>query len=375
LSRAIEPAVAFYISGHGFGHATRQAAIIKALRTLVPTLPIVIRTSAPSWLFRSVSPEALTVLPGETDTGVAQIDGLHPDDRATIARALAFHAGIDQRVSAEAAILRQHQVRLVVADAPPLACLAAAKAGVEAVVCANFTWDWIYEEYGDVSSDVGPLVDAIQALYATAAAGWRLPMHGGFGTVPATTDIPFVARHRRTELTPAMVRERLGLPAGRPLALISFGGYGVRDLPLDRLDCLAAWGIVLTAGPSDMLPAIPDIIGLPEDRIYSQGLGYEDLVAAVDTIITKPGYGIISDCLAGGTAMLYTPRGRFREYGVLVREMPRYLRCRPLEMDDFLAGRWLEGLEKLAGQALPPEVPDLTGAEAAARLILDGVNS
>ena len=37
----------------------------------------------------------------------------------------------------------------------------------------------------------------------------------------------------------------------------------------------------------------------------------------------------VSDCIANGTALLYTSRGRFAEYDVLIREMPRYLRCRP----------------------------------------------
>ena len=30
--------------------------------------------------------------------------------------------------------------------------------------------------------------------------------------------------------------------------------------------------------------------------------------------MTKPGYGIISECVANGTAILYTSRGRFAEY-------------------------------------------------------------
>ena len=41
----------FYISGHGFGHASRQTEIISALRAIRPNLRIVVRTSAPRWLF------------------------------------------------------------------------------------------------------------------------------------------------------------------------------------------------------------------------------------------------------------------------------------------------------------------------------------
>ena len=40
------PGVAFYVSGHGFGHASRQIEIINALGAASPGTPILIRTSA-----------------------------------------------------------------------------------------------------------------------------------------------------------------------------------------------------------------------------------------------------------------------------------------------------------------------------------------
>jgi hypothetical protein len=64
------------------------------------------------------------------------------------------------------------------------------------------------------------------------------------------------------------------------------------------------------------------------------------VVAAVDVVVTKPGYGIISECVANDTALLYTDRGHFIEYGVLVREMPRYLRCAYLPQAEVLTGHW-----------------------------------
>ena len=75
-------------------------------------------------------------------------------------------------------------------------------------------------------------------------------------------------------------------------------------------------------------PALPrGVVYVNEGYLYESGLRYEDLVAAVDVVVTKPGYGIISECVANDTALLYTSRGDFVEYDVLVREMPRVLRC------------------------------------------------
>ena len=136
----------------------RQIAVINALHELAPTLPIVVRTAAPEWLFTRTTCGASLFLPGETDTGVVQIDSLRLDAAETVRRARAFLDRFDELAAREAAIIQAHDARLVIADAPPLACAAAAIAGVPAVVCANFTWDWIYREYSEQ-----PGVDGIVA--------------------------------------------------------------------------------------------------------------------------------------------------------------------------------------------------------------------
>lgn len=360
------PSVVFYVSGHGFGHAARQIEIINTLASVAPELTIAVRTGAPRWLFDRTVRATIDFQPARVDTGVVQIDSLRLDERETVARAAAFYATVDSRAAEEAALLRAQGARLVVSDAPPLACAAAHRAGLPSAVCSNFTWDWIYAGYPDAAS-IPALVPALRSAYARAAAGWRLPMHGGFETVAPVVDVPFVARHSRRTGDRAAVRRMLDLPLDRPLALVSFGGYGVHDLPLDRLDCVDRWGIVVTAPDVSAFPA--HLCRVPEPRLYGAGLRYEDLVAAVDVVITKPGYGIIADCVANGTAMLYTSRGRFAEYDVLVAEMPRFLRCRYVEMGALLAGEWKDALELLVASPPPPERPRTDGARVVAGLI------
>jgi hypothetical protein len=351
----------------------RQITIINALCDVAPQLRVMVRTTAPAWLFDRTVRRTIGRLPGETDTGVVQIDSLHPDERETIVRARAFQQQFTDLVAREAALLRAEGAGLVVADAPPLPCAAAADAGIPAVVCANFTWDWIYRDYRE-QPGVDELVAAIGENYARASAAWRMPVHGGFETIRDIVDIPLVARRSRARGDRRSLRARLGLPQERPLALVSFGGYGLRQLPLDRLDCLRDWGIVVSSPGEDSLALPAGVHNVREDAIYDSGLRYEDLVGAVDVVITKPGYGILSDCVANGAAMLYTPRGRFAEYEVMVREMPRLLRCRCLESDAFADGRWNEGLRELA--ALPPPVqPRIDGAEVAATMIAERLSA
>lgn len=365
-------AVFFYISGHGFGHAIRQIEIINSLLGAAGAdVRVVVRTDAPAWLFTRTLRRPCTLLPGAADTGVVQIDSLRLDEAETIRRAAAFYAALPQHVAREQELLTEHGARLVVADAPPLACAAAAAAGVPAVVCGNFTWDWIYGDYEAALPQAAEVVSMIRQCYRLADAGWRLPMHGGFAAIRRIVDVPFVARHPRRDRSRDDIRRALDLPVDRRLVLVSFGGYGVRDLALDRVDCTDGWDVVVTAAEPGS-PAVPARVhAVSGNSIYDNGLRYEDLVHAVDVVLTKPGYGILSDCLAGGTAMLYTSRGRFAEYDVFVRDMPRILRCRHLGVDDFRAGRWRDALDALAAQPAPPEQPPTNGADVVAALILD----
>jgi L-arabinokinase len=356
----------FYISEHGFGHASRQIEVINALGAAASGFDIVVRTSAAPRLFDRTVRVPIHILPGPCDPGVVQVDSLRLDERATIQQAATFYATIDQRAAGEADLLRRHGAAFVVADVPPLACAAAAAAGVPAVVLANFTWDWIYERYAEHMRGAPHLLPAIRSAYRRAAAAWRLPMHGGFETVGAIVDLPFIARHARHQ--PQPVRRMLGLPPG-PLVLVSFGGYGARGIVPARLDCLNAYGVVMTheGGPT---AAVPGVHAISEAAIYEHGLRYEDLVRAVDVVISKPGYGIISECVANDTALLYTARGRFAEYDVLVSELPRYLRCGYIDHEALFAGRWRGALDDLASAPAPSEQPATDGARVAAGMIL-----
>jgi hypothetical protein len=68
--------------------------------------------------------------------------------------------------------------------------------------------------------------------------------------------------------------------------------------------------------------------------------------------------------------IVYTSRGHFVEYDVLVREMPRWLRTAFISNEDLLAGRWQAALDRALAQPAPPETIAVDGAERAASAIL-----
>jgi hypothetical protein len=88
-------------------------------------------------------------------------------------------------------------------------------------------------------------------------------------------------------------------------------------------------------------------------------------------VATKPGYGIVAECVANGAAVLYTARGEFVEYEVMVREMPRYLRCAFISNEDLYSGAWQDALDALVTQPSPPERPQVNGAEVVVTQVLE----
>lgn len=344
--------VVFYVSGHGFGHASRSIEIINALIGRDPDIRIIIRSSIPRWLVERTASPGVELSPRDVDTGVVQLGSLHLDAPASIERATAFMSTFVERVRAEVEFLREQAATLTISDVPPLGIAAGRAAGIAAIATGNFTWDWIYEYYAGGEE----LARHVGEIYRATTLALRMPMWGGFETMPNVQDLSFVAR--RSQRAPAEVRAALGIPLERPVVLPSFGGYGLEGFDLAALSAMSDYHV--------LLPGMID-----EQSMYDSGFRYEDLVGAVDVVVTKPGYGIISECLANDTALLYTSRGVFREYQLLVDAMPAFLRCEFIDHSDLFAGQWAPYLDAVLAQPPPPSQPATNGADTAADILMD----
>jgi L-arabinokinase len=357
--------LAVYVSGHGFGHSTRTAEVLRALRGRDASLPITVCTSAPAFLFEGVVPGPLAVRQVECDVGLVQKDALAIDEGGTAAAWRAFAAGWDARVAAEARWLRESGARLVLADIPPLAFAAAAEAGRRSIALGNFSWDWIYAHLARRVPALGEAAAHARAAYASAERLLRLPFAGDLGAFRVVEDLPLVAR--KPSVGKAEARRRLGLDS-RPVVLLSFGGIGVPGLRLRPFGELDGYRFLLTGRTGDG-PAPPNLERVEPGRLERAGLDYVDLVGAADVVVTKPGYGIVTDCIGAGARLVYTDRGDFPEYPIMVAEMKRYLPCAFASNEDVTGGRLGPALD--AARALPfPEPPRTDGAGVAADRVL-----
>ena len=128
--------IAFFLSGHGFGHAVRNSALIEALPASVE---VEIYTSVPERFFREEVRRPFRVIPCEIDCGCLQTDTVEVDVPATLARYLEIEAGREAAIAVYGSMLRAGGADLVIGDTPPLAFPIAKAAGIPAWCVCNFT--------------------------------------------------------------------------------------------------------------------------------------------------------------------------------------------------------------------------------------------
>ena len=338
--------------------------MLRQLREQAPKLPITVCTSAPADLFSDAVAPPLAFREIEVDVGLVQKDALTIDEAASAEAVARFLSGWPALVEREARWLRDARASLVLGDIPPLAFAAAATAGLPSVALGNFSWDWIYRHLGRRHPLLLEAAEHAARAYARAGLLLRLPFAGDLSVFPRIEDIPLVAR--RPAVAKAEARGRLSLD-GRPAVLLSFGGIGMPGLEPSSLGRLHDYRFLLTGRVGS--GEAPNVRRLGAGDLAAADLQYSDLVGAVDVVVSKPGYGIVTDCIGAATRFVYTDRGDFPEYEILVAEMPLYLTECYVSNGDLRARRLGEALGDVRAIDFPATAP-ANGANVAAARIL-----
>ncbi|MCU0572805.1 MAG: hypothetical protein MUC41_07405 [Syntrophobacteraceae bacterium] len=355
--------IAYYITPHGFGHAVRSLEIIRGLLQQDSGVEITLVSEIPELLVMQNIGRPLPYRRRRLDFGLIQLDSVRFDLASTLSALADLKAGADLIVDEESEFLKSRHIDLVVADIPFLPFQAARRCGIPSLGVGNFTWDWIYSTYTEQDPRWPKLIQWIAAGYGQCDLLLRLPMHGDCSACPRHVDVPLVARH--SNRPPEETRGLLGLDPLQPAYLLAFATLDLDDSALRAVE------------------TIPEAVFLfkhPLDYRLSNGLcldpfdlSYPDVIAASDAVITKPGYGIVSDCLSHGTPMIYTDRGDFPEYPILVDAMRKHLPVAYMSSQDLYSGRWDHALAEIRRCPRRPVNLGTDGAEVCAQIILEAL--
>jgi UDP-N-acetylglucosamine:LPS N-acetylglucosamine transferase len=104
--------------------------------------------------------------------------------------------------------------------------------------------------------------------------------------------------------------------------------------------------------------------------IHSLPYSFKTLMASVDVIMTKPGYGTIVEAVALHQPVVYVQRYNFADEPPLVDYLHRYGRGTELSIGDFSQGRWEPALKQVLTLPQPAFTPPAsTGAMQAASIL------
>jgi hypothetical protein len=345
----------YYVTGHGFGHAIRTTQILKALP---PELPLIIKTTAPERLFREELPgRAFEYIAAEYDCGCLQSDSVSVLRRETLTRYGEIAQRNYARLPEEIAFLKQRGVKCVVSDIPSFPLFAAREAGIPGVAVANFTWHDIYSEYAETAEHAA-LLSQMAAEYASATVGLVTPLHLPTTPLlfPNTKNVPLVAR-RGKPIRETLTQE-LGIAPGKHLALLYLGGWGL-EIDWAALERFTDWVFLLDR-------PLPQTVS--NARAFDPGLWrYADVAASVNAVVSKAGYGTVTECIANSVPLIYLPRFGFAEHDALVLGMNEWGGGIEISEQAFHAGDWRNALDTVLNVKPNSNAFAVNGAEVIAQ--------
>lgn len=354
-------AIAYYITAHGYGHGTRSCDILRALRTAAPNTPIHIKTDLPPEFIRSRLPSGFELHAGACDTGLIQKDSIQIDLEASLHTIETFYAEESNRIELEIDFIAQNEIGVVVADIPAIPLAAARQAGIPSIATGNFGWDWIYADLAQHNPRWSHFSEKFRTVYAQTDLLLRQPFAEPMTAFPNQIDLPLLA----SPGTPCRSRiaEAYKANPDRPWIMLSFTSLELSADALRQLTALEDYEL-FTVEPLDWSPQ-----GI--HCLARSTASFTDLLASMDLVVTKPGFGIVSECIVNNKPIIYSDRKNFPEYDILVENIQRYCRNAFLPGTDLYNGNLRPALETLDQAPPPQDILEQGGASIAAKHILD----
>jgi hypothetical protein len=349
------------ISGHGYGHAAQVVPVLNALGALVPGLTAILRTTVPASFFFDRLTIQWQYSPVQQDVGCVQDGPLNIDIDATWEAHRQFHETWDIRLTNEMAAMQAASPSLVIADTPYLAIEAGSRSQIPTLALANFTWDLVLREFCHASNHLRQrLIQSIRGSYAKADRALRITPAPKIDVFSRITDIGPIASPATSERD--RLTATLALASNERTVLVGFGGIPLTSLPLAQMERLRQYRFIID-GP----------VPTGYSRIHSTKMlpfSFKTLLASVDIIMTKPGYGTVVEAVALQQPIVYVSRHNFADEPPLVDFLHRYGRSVELSMDDFMKGCWETALQQALRASASLLPPPITGAAEAAKEIV-----
>lgn len=347
--------VSYFISPHGFGHATRTIAILEKLHEHIPELHVNLLTTLPESLFQDL-PISWSYHRVMADIGLIQKDAFTTDLQQTtdaLDRFIPFSSELTQTCCHICA-----SSELLLCDISPLGIHLGKLLGIPSVLIENFTWEWIYRALPGAETLL-PFIPYIEELYNSAT--YRVQTEPLCRKAACNITCQPIARLAKTD---KQIIDKTVKNSGKKIILITMGGIP-HNLPfIPRLSELKEYFFIL-AGQSVYQRLAENVLSLPFDTSFS----HPDLIKAASLVVCKSGYSTIAECAQTDTSICCINRPGFRESEIIEQYVRQQLGGTVIDYLQFHNGFWLDMLPTLLNTRKNTTLPN--GSTEAADFISD----
>ena len=280
--------IAYYRTAHGYGHATRSCDILNAIHQTAPAVPIIVKTDLPPAFLRSRLPPSIELRSGAFDVGLIQKDSIQVDLEASLAALDKLYQHEERRIEQEVQFIHSENIGVVVADIPAIPLAAANRAAVPAIAVGNFGWDWIYSDFVKYDPRWQPYVEKFRTVYEQTDLLIRIPFAEPMTAFLNQLDVPLLAQPGTPNREQIAAQTETDI--SKPWVLLSFTSLKLNEQALENIKALDDYEFFSV-----------DPLVWEESAIHCvdrKTIGFADILASMDTVITKPGFGIVSECIA-----------------------------------------------------------------------------
>ena len=337
--------ICFYTSDYGYGHATRDVAIVRGIHRECGA-EFFVKTGN-TYEFMKESLPFARAIKRPNDVGICHKgDSAVADEERTGAALDKWTRTWGGYISEEVAFCKENKVDIILSDIVPQAFLVAEELGVPGIGISNFTWHYIFSNLlGHTES-----TERLAAAYASAHSALVLPFNESMGVFKRRKEIGLVSR-KITESRQAL-RSRHGLSNDVLLVYLGFGkslGQGflrsLKRAPATNLHYLVSSGAELP---------LKNVIQIPPDATETQ-----NYIAMCDLVVAKCGYSTVSEAIQARIPMFLFRRRGYEEDRLIADGVKALGLGKEITEGEFLGFDWVNEVGDL--NAYRPAFEKLTG--------------
>ncbi|MCK4306673.1 hypothetical protein KAW50_00440, partial [candidate division WOR-3 bacterium] len=325
-----------YISDYGYGHASRDIAIVRRILSECDNVKIYIKTNEPfNFVRQSLPQKNVEVIQTKNDVGVIFKDSSVSVDRERTKKVLEGWLGSwGDYIHNEKRFCRTYNIDLILSDIVPQPFIVADELNTPSIAISNFTWHYIfYNLFGDI-----PATERIKEAYRCADIAVVLPFNEEMNILKKKREIGLVSREITVD-RPGM-RKRCGISDDE---LLVYVGVGVSFDPsyMRSMKQIEEPNVKFLISSNAELP-FENVIKIPNNETETQ-----NYIGMCDLVVSKTGYGTVSEAVSAKIPMFLLKRDGFKEdelIGIKVEEMGI---GKFISEKTFLNGAWVGELNHL----------------------------